>query len=1468
MVCPRLESALMLERNPWEQAFQRLPEDSRLFLIRIKEESKTTTNADHIVNEIVELIHRNPESTVDEHSILEPNVETAQPKKPFVTSIRWLHKYIAIGDGAVQHDTDHALLPWLAIRSFIQKQTVLDNEMAETEQLELICRLMQQSRHLQVRYNAANMEYLRERAHEHLANLWSSLISLYTLILESLVCISFNAQQDQPSRKDVQTTETVKPRNYLDELNVQGQCLEKQAISCHQIYSEESFHRLNQSFQAVTKRALENLPRVIAPPEGNDYHLLLQDNRSADACAWILNDPGYKDWKQWVPRVAILYGPLSRIIDDLRMTSVREGLAHGVAYSYFRHDRELRDSDSLGELENIIKKFIRQLGVKPVWHPGHEGPGVYKPILSLRPSPKFRGSRLGISQCRKVLSELIDEYATVTFVLDALNECEPSERQAVLDFLDDLVRQHYPRVRVFCSSRHDVEVERHFVGRPIVKIEAVSRQDDIASLIYSEILSTKNRTYTKQLPDESRELKAKISQVILDNDDTSLQLASLQLRYLSSSSTTEEIQQRLEELPMNLDALYHRMFNTIQEQDVDRDLKILTAMKWILCLKAPLPQSPYSLILPLNPTTDVPFSHDNPKELYTRITNTTLNQLSLNILADCDPDIAGGHCFHHLSDCKYFEQYHCSLQAAELFVATSCLKWFLFETEIGREYHYGVRIFRLQLQLYWLDHLDYGEAFDPVGEKRLVRLLKLFLGSFDTASTHFVTWNEDMKAERAKTLPSRFKQSIYSRLIDERPIILVCLKIPYRLLSDWWEDTSVDLDQCSSKGQTLLELSLLFKNTSVWRFLLRRKVSVNHGLLTPLNVAIKNQITEAIELLLDAGADVNRMGPLDCRTCLSEAVRHDDLETMRKLIDRGADINHQHILQESKDHYATSPLFEACIGAEDAQTIRLLLDNGANINEAAPQGCRYSSPLHAALCMHNWSAAKVLLEYGVDTRLGNSGENILDIIDKPACHPILGELIDIGLSPKNLHQCLIETITGSCCRRSPVCVHRREVFQRFLDIGADINGTDGGRSPTVLAVAAYECDIPVIVFLLNRGADINLVSDSPLQETALCAAASQGWIDTVKFLIMAGADVNKGTRSVTPLIRTFTIESDEIDGEWDFYIDHWTEEEERYLECARLLIQAGANVNAVCPEGLHGTALSAASFMRSMEGKNLLINSGAEITLTSPWQSPLCAFVKSECSKRLSKLGADCKVNPDTILPRGFGSALAVAAYYAIFDEVYVLLRRQRADPNLELKAWFKNALEAAMYGSIAEAKPPHIVRQRYLFVIRLLLSAGAKPPMLILKSLELPVEYVLRQSGQDYRIHSAIASHKWPLGYSMTPLSPTWGGIICELTATQPRRFREALRRWSFPSDLPAFYVVAFKLEPIDDSGVHDSRFAFILLWENRAKFWFWGRRNLSPSRHGALGASVPKPGQVNRCGPTPTLRSLALRTAVAVAG
>uniref|UniRef100_A0ACD5ZAN3 Uncharacterized protein n=1 Tax=Avena sativa TaxID=4498 RepID=A0ACD5ZAN3_AVESA len=114
----------------------------------------------------------------------------------------------------------------------------------------------------------------------------------------------------------------------------------------------------------------------------------------------------------------------------------------------------------------------------------------------------------------------------------------------------------------------------------------------------------------------------------------------------------------------------------------------------------------------------------------------------------------------------------------------------------------------------------------------------------------------------------------------------------------------------------------------------------------------------------------------------------------------------------------------------------------------------------------------------------------------------------------------------------------------LLERGADPRALDsGGHAP--LHWAAYNGDRELATLLLQRGADAGAASP---RGTALQVAASRAHADVVAVLLLYGADPNKVADIVfTPLLSSIVAGS---------------------LECMKLLIEAGANVNA---GGFNGT---------------------------------------------------------------------------------------------------------------------------------------------------------------------------------------------------------------------------------------------------------------------------------------------------------
>ncbi|PIK38439.1 putative poly(ADP-ribose) polymerase pme-5 [Apostichopus japonicus] len=130
---------------------------------------------------------------------------------------------------------------------------------------------------------------------------------------------------------------------------------------------------------------------------------------------------------------------------------------------------------------------------------------------------------------------------------------------------------------------------------------------------------------------------------------------------------------------------------------------------------------------------------------------------------------------------------------------------------------------------------------------------------------------------------------------------------------------------------------------------------------TPLIEAIKEKKHHIVDILLEAGADVNFMSPLILAAQLSE------LSLVTKLVKKGANVKCQDLT--SKDgplHFIAS---SSCDPREICATLKVLLDAGADMNG---KNVQQRTPLHLAVNAHSGKAdsssqvVEFLLDHGAD----------------------------------------------------------------------------------------------------------------------------------------------------------------------------------------------------------------------------------------------------------------------------------------------------------------------------------------------------------------------------------------------------------------------------------------------------------------------------------------------------------------------
>lgn len=113
---------------------------------------------------------------------------------------------------------------------------------------------------------------------------------------------------------------------------------------------------------------------------------------------------------------------------------------------------------------------------------------------------------LAFQESNLLLISLLDIFPRTTIIIDALDESDPTERGRLLEVLTDIIHSSTSMVKIFISSRDDIDIKLKLEKVPNLYIEAQDNSEDIERFIHREMKSTKNRRLYN-LPDE---LKNKI----------------------------------------------------------------------------------------------------------------------------------------------------------------------------------------------------------------------------------------------------------------------------------------------------------------------------------------------------------------------------------------------------------------------------------------------------------------------------------------------------------------------------------------------------------------------------------------------------------------------------------------------------------------------------------------------------------------------------------------------------------------------------------------------------------------------------------------------------------------------------------------------------------------------------------------------------------------------------------------------
>jgi uncharacterized protein len=452
---------------------------------------------------------------------------------------------------------------------------------------------------------------------------------------------------------------------------------------------------------------------------------------------------------------------------------------------------------------------------------------------------------------------------------------------------------------------------------------------------------------------------------------------------------------------------------------------------------------------------------------------------------------------------------------------------------------------------------------------------------------------------------------------------------------------------------------------------------------------------------------------------------------------------------------ATSELADAAM-ARNALTVRSLLQKKADVNAPQVDG---TTALHWAVRYDDLDTADLLIRSGARVSTANRE----------------------GVTPLQL-----AAMNGSA-----------SMIDKLLKAGADANAALTPSGDTALMMAARTGTPEAITVLLEAGANVN-AKESWGGTTALMWAASEQHAAAVKLLLDHGADVNarsnfvaaangRGFEGRTPAVPKAEQKVEEFASGWLTPLMFAAREGD--LESARLLVNAGANVNAIAGDGKD--ALGLAIFNGNYDFASFLIDSKSDVNHADTqgftplfWAvdrrnmetAPNFPWMITADPLPLIKKLLDAGANPNALVnntPRArmragsprivFATALMRAAFSADLELVKMLLS-YKGDPKI-ISSDGETMIEAAAGLGFIQGYSKGKTAAERLEVVKLFVGLGADvnqaddygiTPLMVAGNMgDTAVIQYLVDAGADLGAYDLGKKNDGAFGASVEPLMP-----------------------------------------------------------------------------------------------------------------
>ncbi|KAF7884619.1 uncharacterized protein EAF02_004955 [Botrytis sinoallii] len=600
----------------------------------------------------------------------------------------WVDKVKDIGDVIVSYDPGHAALPWAAVRLLLTI-AVEDSQSLGIliEGLEQISKLIAQCKVLEDLYSQSAGDD---------TGFNGALLELYVAIL------TFESHAIQIYRKSTanRLISAIKlPSNKLqDGLNMVW-VKHQRVTDCTRLIDAQNIRQfediLRQFKQPIIRSATilqdyqdslelqerETLLRWLSTIPYRKHHKLKRSEHLKGSCEWLLNSIDYNQWKDssassilWLNGIAGCGKSVltSSVIDSLCQEASSIRTAAPVAYFYC--SRNTAEPERANP-EEVLRSILEQVSSNTANLP------IRKPVVEVYTKLKEdnRGlspqERLNLNETTEVLLKIL-QVDPFYVVIDALDECDPSERYSLIESLKTIIDESASVVKVFISSRRDYDIVSQLEESPCISIQPGHISNDIENYVkkeVSEAIEKKRIVKGKLIPEEKKKIEQQISQALIDGSQGMFRWVTLQIQQLCKQVRVKgDIDSVLRKLPKSLEDSYHLVYQDIMSMEEPSQKVAIRTLQVLLSTRRKLDLDEMLAAVTVEIDTDEVMVSTVDELLYV-CCNLIIFDKGERILR-----------FAHLSVREFLE--NCaprdcfSIQFRELFLMNRCLYVFLYES--------------------------------------------------------------------------------------------------------------------------------------------------------------------------------------------------------------------------------------------------------------------------------------------------------------------------------------------------------------------------------------------------------------------------------------------------------------------------------------------------------------------------------------------------------------------------------------------------------------------------------------------------------------------------------------------------------------------------------------------------------------------------------------------------------------------